>query len=141
MTNYKLGTDAEYSVDDNAEKVLSGWLPEEVVNGKEVDGSLIETIIRRWSNPDGTDEHLWPHDGGSLGENDKYNILCVWRRSIIKPDFPKYYIASTGDTHAFGVVDQDHCMATGLERLEIFDSEADYEARATELGIDLEVIE
>ena len=53
---------------------------------------------------------------------------------IIYPNPPIWYIAYTGQIFSTGFVDEDQCMASGLEILETFLTEDECNARLIELG-------
>ena len=54
---------------------------------------------------------------------------------ILYPEPKKFFIANTDGVYAFGEVNPDQCMETGLINIEVFEGEAIYIARLQELNL------
>lgn len=143
--NYRRGTRSEYNIDDTSNKIALGWTPDEIANGKEYtdesgNNYTVTETLRKAQNPE-TDDYIWEHTAGPLDENDKYNLISTWKRSIIRPAQKKWFIAYNQDHVTTGSVEVGQTMNTGLDRLEIFDDEILFFNRCEELNIDLGGIE
>lgn len=144
--NYRRGTREEYNIDDTNNKLVLGWTQEEIAHGKEYtdesgNNYTVTETIRKAQNPDLTDDYVWEHTDGNLDENAKYNIVASWKKSIIRPAQKKWFIARNQNHVSTGMVEVGQTMTTGLDHLEIFDSEESFVARCEELNIDLGGIE
>lgn len=118
---YKIGTLEEYLLEN----------PE----GTEENPS---SKCRKWSNPNAEDEFLWHCETGTITEDEKFNIVSAWTRSIIKPEKTKYYIAE--ERHP-GRVKSNNVLQSGAKKLEVFSSYVDWLDRCKFLGLEIDDIE
>ena len=144
---HKLGTLAQFELDNKAAKKAAGWTKQEITNGRiVVDGevgvpdSIITNLLSRRQNPTGLDQYLWESASGDI--KDTFNLLAVWNREIIKPIPPIYYIANNSGSYIYGKVESASCYRFGafVTDIEIFDGKRAYNARIKELGIKIEKI-
>lgn len=89
---------------------------------------------KKWKNPKKDNEYLWPSNKGLIEENEKFNIISIWLRAIVKPSSIKYYINKNGNYSA-GIVEIGQVMDTGLKNLEIFDDKEEWINKTNSLKI------
>lgn len=136
---WKLGTLEQFNRDDTLKKKSLGWSDSEIKNGKiftDQNGDfVIRSVIQKTQNPNNLNECVWKHENGDLTENDRFNILSHWRKSIIRPLQKKWFIAYSDSVKTCGTVEIGQAMVTGLDNLEIFDDEDEFLSVCDKLGI------
>lgn len=156
---YKLGTLKQFTLEDTAAKKAAGWDSAEIKNGKiatykdgeEVFEYTTINLIPKEQNPDGSDEYLWESVNGDI--KDPFNIKSSWSKQIKGHDSIKYYIAlksicnisDSGESgcYLYGKTEVGQVVSFGINvaDIHILDSEKEYLARASELGVEIDDLE